>query len=274
MAEPLTIAMAGIRVRVHPLHDGLRRLCTGYLVTEGAAEPAPDLEIEVAQGDIDREREVSTEGGWSDSYLETLAVYRQVAEWGPAHGLVLVHGAVIEYGGLSYMFCAASGTGKSTHISLWRRYLGDAVQVVNGDKPLVRVPGDGAAIAFGTPWCGKEGWQRPVGVPLGGICLLDRAGAPGESAIRRLAARDALDRMIRQVYLPRGADAMACTLELLDGLLTRTPLYALEADMTEDAVRTSFEGLTGEPYPAALARGCGTAPSAAAPPADAPGFGR
>lgn len=253
MADRMTIAMAGVRIGVTALHGGLRRLCAGYVEPEAEGAPAPDLSIEVTEADIAAEREKSTEGPWPDAYLETLAVYRRVAEWAPLHGLMLVHGAVIEYAGRGYMFCAASGTGKSTHISLWHRFLGDAVQVVNGDKPLVRVPAEAGApaVAYGTPWCGKEGWQRDVGVPLAGICLLDRA-PEGGSSIRRLSPGDALDRMILQAYLPQGAEAAGRTLELLDGLLTRTPLHALSVDMSEDAVRTSFEGVTGERYPGSV----------------------
>ena len=48
-----------------------------------------------------------------------------------------MHGAVIEYEGNGYMFSADSGTGKTTHILLWRKFLGDKVKIVNGDKPFL-----------------------------------------------------------------------------------------------------------------------------------------
>ena len=252
--------LADATVRVEALHGGIRRMCTGYLVAD---DVAPDLTVRISQADIDRERSLSTPGEqWSDTYLETLAVYRKIAEWAPLHRRMLMHGAVVEHAGRAYMFCATSGTGKSTHIRLWRRYLGDAVDIVNGDKPLVLVPeapgtdGPGgsdavaapSAVAYGTPWCGKEGWQRNTSAPLAGICLLHRAPEPGANVIRRIEPAQALDFMMRQVYLPDAADAVAATLDLLDALLTRTPLFELFCDMSEDAVRTSFEGLTGERY--------------------------
>ena len=41
------------------------------------------------------------------------------------------------------MFTAQSGTGKSTHIKLWKKHFGKDVDIVNGDKPIVRVFNDG-----------------------------------------------------------------------------------------------------------------------------------
>lgn len=262
--------VADALVEVRALHQGVRRLCGDYLVdggsagataagVAGAAEPAvacgpADFAITVTQADIDAERQRSTdERPWSDAYLETLVVLRRLAEWAPQHRRLLVHGAVIQYNGRAYLFTAPSGTGKSTHIMLWRQYLGAAVRVVNGDKPLVRVPeaSDAVPVAYGTPWSGKEGWQENANAPLAGMCLLSRA-QPGCSRIERISAADSLDRIIRQVYLPPDALATASTLELLDALLARVPVYNLAVDMSEDAVRVSFETLTGMPYNPAI----------------------
>lgn len=249
MQTSFTMRLADATVAVRAMHGQVRELCADYLVDPEAAG-APDLTVETSQGDIDRERRSATEDGYSDAYLETLAVYRKISTWAPLHRRLLIHGAVIEYGGTAYMFCAASGTGKSTHIGLWRRYLGDAVQVVNGDKPLVLIGADGPAIAYGTPWCGKEALQRNVSAPLGGICFLERAAAPGGNSIRRLKPAEAIERAFRQVYVPSATEPASHALELVDALLTRTPLYLLTVDMSEDAVRTSFEGVTGRAYPA------------------------
>ena len=254
-----TMRLADAAIRVEALHASLRRMCSGYLVPDGIV---PDVTVRMSQTDIDRERDLATsDEDWSDSYLEALAVYRKIATWAPLHRRLLVHGAVVEHASRAYMFCAASGTGKSTHIRLWRRYLGDAVSIVNGDKPLVLVPeaagadgtgvpagAESSAVAYGTPWCGKEGWQRNTSAPLAGICLLHRTPEPGANAIRRIEPVQALDFMMHQVYLSDTADAAGATLDLLDALLTRTPLFELFCDMSEDAVRTSFEGLTGEHY--------------------------
>ena len=53
---------------------------------------------------------------------------------------------------------------------------------------------------------------------------------------------------MNQLYLPENPEATLKTLDLLDELVRNVPLYVLECDMSEEAVKTSFEMLTGEKY--------------------------
>ena len=54
--------------------------------------------------------------------------------------------------------------------------------------------------------------------------------------------------MMNQIYLPDEAEPVLKTLELMDALVRGVPLYLLECDISEEAVRTSFEAMTGEKY--------------------------
>lgn len=242
--------IADLVVRVHPLHAQIAQLCRDYITCDAGPEARVDFDVRVTQADIDYERGMATEGtDWTDAYLETLAVQRAIANRLPERHRLLVHGAVIEFEGRAYLFTAPSGTGKSTHIRLWRQYLGDAVRVINGDKPFVRIPEhcDELSVAYGTPWAGKEGWQCNDSAPLVGIVLLSRS-EPGASSIRPASAALNIDKLMRQVYFPPDTGAAVLTLDLLDAMLARVPVYELACDMSEDAVRASFEGLTGLEY--------------------------
>ena len=244
---PFCMRVADLVVRVCPLHAMVGRLCEDYVVD---APLTVDFEIGPTQADIDFERDVATEGAdWTDAYLETLAVQRAIANRLPERRRLLVHGAVIEFGGRAYLFTAPSGTGKSTHIRLWHQYLGDAVRVINGDKPFVRIPEhrEELPVAYGTPWAGKEGWQCNDSAPLAGIVLLSHS-EPGACSIRLASAALNIDNIMRQVYFPPYASAAVLALDLLDAMLARVPVYELACDMSEDAVRASFEGLTGLEY--------------------------
>ena len=244
---PFCMRMADLVARIRPLHAMVGRLCEDYVVE---APLAVDFEIGATQADIDFERDLATEGtDWTDAYLETLAVQRAIANRLPERHRLLVHGAVIEFGGRAYLFTAPSGTGKSTHIRLWRQYLGGAVRVINGDKPFVRIPERREELpeVYGTPWAGKEGWQCNDSAPLAGIVLLSRS-EPGASSIRLASAALNIDKIMRQVYFPPDAGAAVLTLDLLDAMFARVPVYGLPCDMSEDAVRASFEGLTGLDY--------------------------
>ena len=58
--------------------------------------------------------------------------------------------------------------------------------------------------------------------------------------------------LFNQVYLPADASVVGLTLELLDLLVKHVPLYVLTCDISEEAVRCSFEAMTGLTYPSVI----------------------
>ena len=58
---------------------------------------------------IERERELDQLGGFADSYYETLAVYRAIAEQLPLHGRLLAHASAVAIRGRAFAFMAKSG---------------------------------------------------------------------------------------------------------------------------------------------------------------------
>ena len=243
-----TYRFAEAAVRVDSLYPDVHGLCREYRC-EGDA----DIVARTSQADIDFERARSeaadaNEGrvnAASDGYLETLAVYRKVAEAMPARGVVLVHGSCVAVDGAAYLFCAPSGTGKSTHARLWRELLGERAVMVNDDKPLVRI-GGGVATAYGTPWDGKHRLSSNIAVPLQAICLLERAEA---NRIKRIDARQARARLLRHVYRPLDAQALALTLGLVEELHTYVDIWRLECNTDIGAARVSFAAMSGKDAP-------------------------
>ena len=57
-----------------------------------------------------------------------------------------------------------------------------------------------------------------------------------------------LPHIMNQVYMPQNRAAMDATIKLIDRLITTGPVYLLECDISEEAVKTSFMALTGEEY--------------------------
>lgn len=127
------------------------------------------------------------------------------------------------------MFTAPSGTGKSTHINLWKKYF-DGIEIINGDKQFIWVLED-QVWAYGTPWCGKEGWQKNASVPLKGICLLNRGK---ENYIVQIAPTQVLPFIMRQVHYTDDSEIAGRTLELLNRLMTEVKLYRLECDVSRE----------------------------------------
>lgn len=87
---------------------------------------------------------------------------------------ILIHASTILYKGYGYPFIAESGTGKSTHSSLWLKHV-DNCELMNDDNPIVRIMDDGQPYIFGSPWSGKTPCYRPVWARLGAVTRIERA---------------------------------------------------------------------------------------------------
>lgn len=68
-------------------------------------------------------------------------------------GTLLVHASVIKNDERGYLFLGQSGTGKSTHSSLWLKHI-EGSELLNDDNPVIVVDGKGATV-YGSPWSGK-----------------------------------------------------------------------------------------------------------------------
>lgn len=265
--ESFTIRLAGQYFEICPVYDYIREYCKDYIVadvtgqsgiadgdTEYTSSGVGDITTEsvtrvrITQSDIDFEREKSVredikEGipirHFSDAYLETLAVYRKIADHLLSCDTLLFHGSVIAVDGEGYLFTAKSGTGKSTHTRLWREYFGERAVMVNDDKPLLHIT-DSGMTAYGTPWDGKHRLSTNTAVPLKGICILTRDTTnhidPAEShAVYPL--------IVQQTNRSLTADGMKQTLSLIDRMLNVVPVYRLGCNMDIEAARVAYEGM-------------------------------
>lgn len=171
------------------------------------------------------------------AYLETLAVYRKIAEVLLDRDVLLMHGSVIAAGDNAVMFTAPSGTGKTTHTRLWLDGVPGSY-VVNGDKPLLHV-GE-TVTAFGTPWSGKENMNRNCGAQLKAICLLERNET---NQIERIGFGQIWQRVMKQVYLPKDPVKLGKTMHLIDRLCRQMPFYRLCCNMEPDAAAVAWNEL-------------------------------
>lgn len=88
---------------------------------------------------------------------------------------LLIHASLVRQAGYGYAFIAKSGTGKSTQVSMWLRYL-EGCDLMNDDNPVIRMI-DGKPYIYGSPWSGKTPCYRNVKAKLGAITQIDRASA-------------------------------------------------------------------------------------------------
>ena len=156
---------------------------------------------------------------------------------------LLLHASAVVKDGYAYLFSAPSGTGKSTHTTLWRKTFGyDEVLMLNDDKPALRFE-DGRWYAYGTPWSGKTDQNRNMRVPVGGICLLNR----GESnSIEPYTGATTVYELLQQTVRPGYAEVRGQLLELLDSLMTSVPVWRLYCTPTADAAILSHKAMADE----------------------------
>ena len=231
------IRIADITVEIDNKYEYVAKLCKGYTVP---ATETPDMRVSVTEDEIDEEIKCS-EIKFDRGYTEGVCIYRNICKRMPElFGAYLLHCAVIEYNGEGYAFAAKSGTGKTTHIALWRKRFGEGVKVVNGDKPILRFLQDGRLYAYGTPWCGKEGFNRNTSIPLKAICFIERAK---ENSIKRISPSDALMRVFHQILSPDTVEAVDTLFPLLDRTLTQVPCYLLRCNISEEAAEVAYNGM-------------------------------
>lgn len=223
--------LAGIPVQMNNRFPELEALCHEYMTEE-----APEIILSVTQEEIEEERTKQADI-FSDGYLETICLYRKLALEMLKFDVFLMHASVIDVDGEGYAFLAKSGTGKTTQTRLWLEYFGDRARVINGDKPLIRLGAYGSFIAYGTPWCGKEGMGCNASVPLKALFLLERAPEP---SCGPASQEYTVDHIFRQLLMPWQPDQMDRLFTLIDRLVETVPCYILRCNMELPSVEAAY----------------------------------
>ncbi len=235
-----TLCIADFTVFIRAKHPYVFEQCARY---RAKSDAVADLAVEVSPDELAAELALSSDG-MDEGYIESICLYRAICRRLPPLGGLFFHAAVLEdrtdvSAPHGYAFTADSGTGKSTHVRLWQRAFGERIRIINGDKPILRRHA-GQWYAYGTPWCGKEGWNIPASVPLDAVCFLHR----GESnTIRPLPADAAVSALFPQLLLPDDSVSLTATLELLDDLVHNVPFYELHCTASANAAHVARTGM-------------------------------
>ena len=229
------IALAGSSFEVKCKFDSTKDYCADYLY-DGNVRYA----VVIDESDIKYERE-RDELRSNDEYLETIALYRKICERIIEEDVILFHSSAIELDGKAYVFSGPSGTGKSTHASLWRSFFKNKdIHMINDDKPLIRI--DETIYVYGTPWMGKAALGENRKAPIQGICFLKQGK---ENKIHRLSKNDAFQKMYVQTYRSNDKENLLKTMRLVNSIVERIPVWELECTISCDAVKTAYESMSG-----------------------------
>ena len=136
--------------------DGFRR-CIAYLPIDKNATKNPTAQR-------------GTTGFVLNNFLMMLYAFNAAR-----HHTLLMHASVIVSDNKGYLFLGKSGTGKSTHTSLWLKHI-QGCHLLNDDNPVVHVDSTGKqVIVYGSPWSGKTPCYRNESMPVGAFVRLEQA---------------------------------------------------------------------------------------------------
>ena len=130
---------------------------------------------------------------------------------------------------------APSGTGKTTHILNWKKLYPETI-IINGDKPLINTE---TYIVYGTPWCGKEGYNTNTSASLSGIIAIERGE---ENHIESITFQEMLPVLLQQTYIPKKRE-LALRAYSLIGCFKEIPCYKLTCNMEEESAWVAYEGI-------------------------------
>jgi len=145
-----------------------------------------------------------------------------------------MHASVIMNGGRGYLFLGKSGTGKSTHSSLWLKYI-EGSELMNDDNPVLRVGDDGVTRVYGSPWSGKTPCYRNINAPVGAIVRIRQAGHNTITRQSTLESYASVYSSCSGFKADRGiADGQH---EALEHIALNVPCYTLDCLPDEEAAR-------------------------------------
>ena len=218
--------------------ENLDDIAVGFFSKYAADFEKADFILSVTKEDIKKEGELAPEKITRLNMI-VAAYQRKFCEHIYAKDAFLMHSALISVDDKGIAFLAKSGTGKTTHTLLWKDLLGERLTIINGDKPIIRII-DGEVFAYGTPWCGKEGFSENKRVKLAHICFIKRST---ELKTVPIETESGIEALLNQIYLPKSAKGMVKTLELADQMVGRCKMWEIYCDKTLKSAEIAYSSI-------------------------------
>ena len=246
--SPILLALAGIGIEVYPVHaQFLSQKLAGYGAQDLPAD-APWISVRMSPEDIYAEKEyeaviLANYGlkvpDYEDGYFEMVSLFRKLLDRMLDWNIIYMHGSAVCIDGSGVLFTAPSGTGKSTHARLWREHFKDRVVVINDDKPLIRISGDGIFVC-GNPWNGKHGIGCQMEAPLRAVVRLRRGQT---NSVRPVDTLEAMRDLYKATFHFQEKEKMQKVLPLLGDIMINVPCCRMDCTMDPEAAEVSYAGI-------------------------------
>lgn len=152
------------------------------------------------------------------------------------HSGFVLHASSISHTGKGILFAAPSGTGKSTHAAMWKKYY--KADILNDDCPVIKIE-NGKAIIHGTPWSGAKNRAMHASSPLSAIIILEQAD---QNSIRELTIEEAVPLFLPRVFLPyQNPVLMDAVMQSVEEVIQTTPKYLLKCKADREATELVYQ---------------------------------
>ena len=225
--------IADLVVELYPGYEETKRLAEPFIY-EGERET--DIKLKISDEYLD-DLCSRAAPGVTRSQMENFAFSSAFNRRAIPFQTMLVHSSALIYGGGAYLFSADSGVGKSFHTRLWLKAFGDAVHIMNDDKPVVRLYDD-RAVAYGTPFDGGSGIALNEAYPLRAIVFIERGE---QNSVRVPETREVLQKLYFQTAHIVSAKVADSMLQNFERLLSLAKFYVLTCNTDISAAHTAFK---------------------------------
>lgn len=154
-------------------------------------------------------------------------------------GGFVFHSSAISCNDRGIAFSAKSGTGKTTHTSLWLQNIPNTI-MLNDDTPVIKTTDTNDVKIFGTPWAGTSGRNTNFSIPLKAIVFLKRSET---NTISRITPQEAVRPLFDGIIPPLTPAMLSKALNTMDRILSAVPAYLLSCNMNSDAAKVAYEGI-------------------------------
>lgn len=155
---------------------------------------------------------------------------------------LLIHASLVRNNGYGYPFIAKSGTGKSTQVSMWLRYIPGS-DLMNDDNPIIRVINNELWI-FGGPWSGKTPCYRNVKAKLGAITRIDRSK---QNSIEKLSPIEAFASLLPSCSSMKwDSEIYNAICDTITKIVETTGIYTLHCLPNEDAAKVCYNAIANK----------------------------
>lgn len=162
---------------------------------------------------------------------------------GSQHDTLLMHASVVRKDGEAVLCLGVSGTGKSTHTSLWLKHI-ENTDLLNDDNPVVRIMPDGTVRVFGSPWSGKTPCYRNVSAPVKAFLQLRQAPF---NKIEPMGAVPAFTSLLPSCSVMKwDRQNYISTCKIVENIMQKVPVMLLQCLPDRDAALTSYNAIYGK----------------------------